>query len=308
MCAKSILVVFDRIQEFLAEAKRRGLCLGSVEKMSKPFENRSTKGRFLAELQFCSLFGASFFHAGYQLEGDGFCLPFVQHHLSTMLRIEADWKQNRKQHGDVTAPMQNAREKFQLYPQDCENIVDALFAAGNAVFEQFDKAIIGSMGRLLPLFRASGVFHPGRLEVELQSVEHDQYGARMDAKAIFLARLRLLTTSSFKKAFLHVGDVVLQTDLAAEYPQYLRLAGLQRDRFTRKECEDTPIELWNWWRSIAHEVPKLFGVASILVLAQPSSAAIERFYSKVKANTDATQGGESQETFAGRCMAMYNKK
>jgi hypothetical protein len=64
--------------------------------------------------------------------------------------------------------------------------------------------------------------------------------------------------------------------------------------------------LWEWWREIASDVPQLFKIASVLVLAHPSSAAIERFYAKVKANTDAKQNAEWEETFNGRCFAMYN--
>ncbi len=69
---------------------------------------------------------------------------------------------------------------------------------------------------------------------------------------------------------------------------------------------DIPAELWMWWRRIAVDVPTWFEVAKILVLMQPTSAAIERFYSIVKANTSSRQSAEAEETFATRTMVLYN--
>ena len=70
--------------------------------------------------------------------------------------------------------------------------------------------------------------------------------------------------------------------------------------------EDTPAELWMWWRRIRSDVPTWFAIARFLVLMQPTSAAIERFYSLVKANTSDRQGSEAEETFAVRAMALFN--
>ena len=96
--------------------------------------------------------------------------------------------------------------------------------------------------------------------------------------------------------------------LLGEFTEYARMAQLKVDSFAAQTCKDTPDELWKWWREIGDKVPKLFSISCVLVLVQPSSAAIERFYSKVKANTDATQGGEFEDTFAARTMALYNSK
>jgi hypothetical protein len=70
---------------------------------------------------------------------------------------------------------------------------------------------------------------------------------------------------------------------------------------------DTPSQLWMWWRGLRLKLPSWFAVASVLILMQPSSAAIERFFATVKANTSAQQNSESHETMALRCMCLYNR-
>lgn len=110
----------------------------------------------------------------------------------------------------------------------------------------------------------------------------------------------------FKKCFLEDG--LIETNVAAEYTAYLRLVGSRIEKMKNSSDGENPTILWEWWREISHEVPNLFMIAKVLILAQPSSAAIKRFYAKVKANTDATQGSESSETFFGRTMALYNTK
>jgi hypothetical protein len=61
-----------------------------------------------------------------------------------------------------------------------------------------------------------------------------------------------------------------------------------------------------WWRGLRLKLPSWFALATILVLMQPSSASIERFFATVKANTSGQQNGESAETLALRSMCLYN--
>jgi hypothetical protein len=69
---------------------------------------------------------------------------------------------------------------------------------------------------------------------------------------------------------------------------------------------DTPSQLWMWWRGLREKLPSWFAVVSVLVLMQPSSASIERFFATVKANSSGQQNGETNETLALRCMCLYN--
>jgi hypothetical protein len=69
---------------------------------------------------------------------------------------------------------------------------------------------------------------------------------------------------------------------------------------------NSPTHLWMWWSGLRFKLPSFFAVASVLILMQPSSASIERFFSTVKANSSAQQNGESHETLALRCLCLYN--
>jgi hypothetical protein len=70
---------------------------------------------------------------------------------------------------------------------------------------------------------------------------------------------------------------------------------------------DTPSQLWMWWRGLRLKLPNFFAVAAVLILMQPSSASIERFFATVKGNTSGQQNGEADETLELRCMCLYNK-
>jgi hypothetical protein len=51
-----------------------------------------------------------------------------------------------------------------------------------------------------------------------------------------------------------------------------------------------------WWTAIESLTSVSFPSGQILVLIQPSSAVIERFFSVVKANTSEKQGSEIDDT------------
>jgi hypothetical protein len=70
---------------------------------------------------------------------------------------------------------------------------------------------------------------------------------------------------------------------------------------------DSPSGLWMWWRSIKNSLPSWYTIAKVLVLLQPSSASIERFFALLKANSSAQQNNESREILAARSMALYNQ-
>ena len=101
------------------------------------------------------------------------------------------------------------------------------------------------------------------------------------------------------------GDEHLRENLQTECLEFIRHSrekSLQWD-----EDMDLPSHLWKWWKGLKEKLPSFYRVAKVLVLMQPSSALIERFYSLVKAYTDARQGNEDIETFEGRCMVLYNE-
>ena len=68
--------------------------------------------------------------------------------------------------------------------------------------------------------------------------------------------------------------------------------------------DDQPGQLWEWWwaqRANAGLV-SWFQLALRAVLIQPSSAAIERFFSVIKGATSAQQAGEGEDTLETRAL------
>lgn len=98
----------------------------------------------------------------------------------------------------------------------------------------------------------------------------------------------------------------LLASLSKELSQYIRIAKSYLERTSLEDQQD-PHNLWEFWKSQRLALPCWFGVATILVLIQPSSAFNERCFSLVKASTKPTQNGEYEETFQGRALAICNQ-
>ncbi len=67
-----------------------------------------------------------------------------------------------------------------------------------------------------------------------------------------------------------------------------------------------PKELWMWWLKQRLTLTSFFEIACVLILMQPSSASVERFFSLLKANSSGQQNRESRQTLALRSMCLYN--
>lgn len=139
------------------------------------------------------------------------------------------------------------------------------------------------------------------------------FAARRATKIFdFVKKLTYELLSSTLDVLLNMKGVkncgVSRNDLVAEWSAYDCLA-LQYNQYNfGRETPHTPSDLWEFWRSIRANVPAWFKVASVLVLIQPSSCGIERFFSLVKANTSEEQNGEHGRTLAVRSMLLYNSK
>ena len=68
-----------------------------------------------------------------------------------------------------------------------------------------------------------------------------------------------------------------------------------------------PKALWTWWWSIAKDVPQWYDLAHLAVLHQPTSTAVERFFSKLKAASAEQQWAELDETIECRAFCLINK-
>jgi hypothetical protein len=215
----------------------------------------------------------------------------VQGRLSVIGEWCETWKVQRLNHPTVHEAT-FAATALGLPGAQIEDVAKSLVSAASNVVSSFERAVLAEMSSLLPLHRAAGLLHPARY---LWEHEKADFTVTLHACVDTLTRLKGI-----------VNRDVLRGQLLGEHPEYVRAAKEWKVSIGAEPGGDTPSRLWDWWRAISARVPAWFTVAKILVLLQPSSAAIERFYSLVKANSDETQGAESQETLASRCMLMYN--
>lgn len=280
-----LLDVWDKIPAFLAEAQRRGLAKKSVAKMAEAWKTKT----FRAELLFCKSFGKLFHDASYELEGDGFCIAFVHRHVALISKLQQEVKQDRISFRMIVDAVQAALQD-RLPPAMVDGFAKRLFEAAEAAMQHFDDAIMKKMAMVLPLYHAASLFDPQRFVVEYNKVSFK------DQRRLFLDHL----------AGLKGVPVGVRSGLDAEFGLYETEVRNRLAELGVHPSLDTPSQLWMWWRGLRLKLPSWFAVASVLILMQPSSAAIERFFATVKANTSAQQNSESQETLALRCMCLYN--
>lgn len=285
-CAKKILAVWQYVKAFLAKASARTLAEKSVRKMKLVFDDAASFKCLTAEMNFVVIAGQTFHEAGFMLEGDGFCLPYAKRYLSVTQTLLAEWLAQKTAHISVTSVVDVARQNGLLIGQ-CEMLTNRLGAALQAVHTQASNAIFKKMDNLMPFYTAAGLFCPKRLVVQMRRAD---WPTVFDAAVEQFVGLKGVTVPN------------LRTLLTAELVVLQRLAAERLNTV----YEDIPAELWMWWRRIRDDVPTWFLVAKVLVLMQPTSAAVERFYSIVKANTSARQVAEAEETFACRTMVLYN--
>ena len=152
------------------------------------------------------------------------------------------------------------------------------------------------MSNNLPLWRSSGLLHPLRFFIEASKDEAAFGLFLIEAMDLFVS-----LKGSKQMQVTHVG-------LEGEVVELKRQMRVRRDELMKNPKLDTPSNLWMWWRSLKLVMPNWFGVAKILVILQPSSAMVERFFSLLKAYTSPLQNSEAHETRAARAMLLYNEK
>lgn len=292
-CVRSVLKVKDRVAAFLREAGERQLAKKSVAKMREAWHDRL----LVAKMEFCVSAGQVFRDMSLFLESDGFCVPFVQKHIRLVETFYASWPRTGRstaaQHALIAPIINRLRESL---PRDAsvDALAFSLYDAGAAAAVHADSAILTGMADLLPLYRASGLFHPLQLLSETERPGFQEY---LTTAISVLTSLKGIDQGSVQ---------MLRLDLSAQIFAYQQACRDRARHLQANPKEDTPPNHWSWWLSIRAGVPAWFSVAEILVLLQPTSGAIERFFSLVKANTSTLQNNEAPEVFAARCMCLYN--
>ena len=283
--ATPLLDVWQLIPPFLREAKQRTLAVKSVNKMAEAWAAKTLR----AELIFCKAFGKTFHDASFELEGDGFCLPYVYQHIALVLQLKAEVERDRVAFRLLSDAVHNALADG-LPPAAVDDFIKRLQRGANSVLEHFDRAVMSKMKDLMPLFRAAGLFEPRRFMVERSK---PTFGAERGQMLDLLAGLKGVQPGT-------------RSGLDAEFLQYEIEVRNRLNELQLNPSLEAPSQLWMWWRGLRLKLPNFFEVASVLVLLQPSSAAIERFFATVKANSSEQQNGETPESLEVRSMCVYN--
>jgi len=161
-----------------------------------------------------------------------------------------------------------------------------------AVINHYRRAIEHEMAGQLQLFKSFELFHPTQFRAlaAQQGGIIGEIGNRIDA----------LRGGRVKP----VSDTMLDT-LVNELPTYLDIAGEMEGRMNL--ADDQPAELWEVWKTLGKEkVPGWYAVACKAVLFQPSSALVERFFSKLKGNTTGRQAAEGRDIMELRALCEWN--
>jgi hypothetical protein len=280
-----LLDVWDKIPAFLAEAQRRGLAKKSVAKMAEAWKSKTLR----AELLFCKSFGKLLHDASFELEGDGFCIAYVHKHIALVSKLQQEVQRDRQTFRMIVDAI-GVGVQDGLPNAAVDAFAKRLHSAADVVLDHFNDAILRKMKEVLPLYHAASLFEPQRFAVEW---DRESFAAKRPQFFDLLAGLKGVPAGT--RSGLEAELVLYQTEVRN------RLAELAAN-----PSLNTPSQLWLWWRGLRLKLPSFFAVASILILMQPSSASIERFFSTVKANTSAQQNAESHETLALRCMCLYN--
>ena len=149
------------IPAFLNEAKKRTLAKKSVEKMSEAWKRKTLR----AELLFCQQFGKLFRDASFELEGDGFCIPFVSNHIALILKLNREVTCDRNNFRMFSDATQQALRDGMPAAQ-AEDFVKHLMSTATSVLDHFNRAVMSKMNNLMPWFQAAGLFEPQRFSVE----------------------------------------------------------------------------------------------------------------------------------------------
>jgi hypothetical protein len=213
----------------------------------------------------------------------------VQKHVSLISVLQQEVKRERVAFRMFADAVQVANQEG-LPVAAADGLIKRLQAATDATMDHFDRAILSNMKEVLPLYRAAGLMEPRRFAIEWSKPD---FAAKRSGFLDLLAGLKGV-------------DAGVRAGLDAEFGLYESEVRQRIDEIRANPSLDTPSQLWMWWRGLRLKLPSWFALATILVLMQPSSASIERFFATVKANTSGQQNGESAETLALRSMCLYN--
>ena len=88
-------------------------------------------------------------------------------------------------------------------------------------------------------------------------------------------------------------------NLKSEFPQYIAKAVYT--------SPDVDTDTLDWWMNHSEDLPNWSSAAQMVVLVQPSSAAVQRVFSILKASFGHLQDNSLQDYIESSLMLQYNK-
>ena len=105
----------------------------------------------------------------------------------------------------------------------------------------------------------------------------------------------MLTLANSLKSFNFLNDQVLE-NLKLEFPNYVAKAA----------DTSADVEVINWWLNHVEDLPHWSSAAQMVALVQPSTAAVERVFSILKASFDPQQDNSLQDYVESSLILQYN--
>lgn len=312
LMGSGLLRDFAKLKRFASACRQRELMPAKVKRLDALLaEDASTSLKVGLELVAMKVFGQPLSDAIHALEGDGLLAPFA---YSLLLSVNGFMREIESPRDASKDPRFLALQSFgtehghALPAVKVAELVGAAWSTRLAMVKHWKERIWDALKSEIDMFQGFSVLDP-RVASTLAEPE---LMARLRA---LVAQERLVAPAKGAKGApnRHVSGVKGVTQqmivsLTAELVTYKRLVGEFTNVLAATEAPQRPGALWKWWWSIRAEVPCFFFVAHRAALCQPSSAAIERFYSVLKGATTKRQYAELGDTLEVRGLCMYNDR
>ena len=313
---EKVLVKKDVLFEFLRTCKHRQFMKKKVGKMTQAYGfdhdgnvNWRQRLEFLLEMKLTVLVGKPLVKACYNLEGDGFLAPYAYSILSTVQNHLFSISEGLGNERSSLFAFAEAHRKT-VGMDVVQQVVSSVWKKRLALTDYWTQQIWNGMEEQIALFKGFSVLDPVQLVtmnlIEMHSrlkllVENERPSVGVFGSKNYKAR-KVLGLKGF-------AEEQLETILS-EFSFFRTAADLKGPVLSIMPWKDQPAELWRWWWGKKDDttLPTFYWLAMKAVLHQPSSAALERFFSIVKGSTSSKQNAEMEETMETRYLCLYNNK
>lgn len=296
------------LPKFAKEVTKAGYMPKKVAKMQVLTTEGSAEAVLKAglEMTLVHLLGKPLAKTCYFLEGDSFLAPFTFERLDFLqdMLTRVDKEEEKTEHEYKLALLLFAQKHASsLYANVRQRLVEEVWKTRHALVAYWKERIWEGMSDDIQLFKGFSVLDP----VQLAAMSDAEVVERLN----YLRQREVFVQGpNPARVFLGVKGFTeeMQLKLILQLRTYRTAASQVRPVLESIKRKERPAKLWEWWWSMREaEGMKQWGLlAMIAVLHQPSSAAIERFFSVYKGMTTTQQCKEKDSTSLVRAQCRYN--